>query len=401
VPPAPHVTRTRGLQPLDLKTNSLKLNGSVFGAEVLKAQPLTATWQLDASQVGAATGLQIRVREGAILLGDCPAQRGDVNDSAYLAGLTGSYDVPIAQPAFEVGKTYAVKGCLMDQNMQYTGDETNTVAITVVLAKKTAKYKLTGLERLSGQVYDVEAFASTGPGFIPADYYLAVGQPIKLKTTVKNIGGGPPPNARGIAPKIALTVWLQEKNGGIGSIVNVPAPSAGKSRVDTLTMQTGGTSGVDKGFYQIYIDIEQLGDNVPSADKVVSVAGPKIYIRPNTWELWPVMIRILKPTLALDGPGAVRVRVKNYGTVPSFPTTVHFWDESGCYPAADLPLAAIPANNGAAWSSSLQFAWGIPLSGTSCVPKLHAAVYEVDKNYPSFSTTQTVVFTEPNAFYGN
>ncbi len=395
--PGPATIRVRQTQPLDIKMNSLKLDGSIFNIDVTKAEQLTAAWQLDPSQVGAATGLQIRVREGVIPAGDCPGKRGDVDGSAYLAGLTGSYDVPIKQSKFEVGKTYSVKGCLMDQNAQYSGDETNTVAFTLTVLKNTPKYKLTGLERLSGKAYDVEAFASTAPGFVPADYYLGLGQPIKLKTTVKNVGGALP--ASRTPPMIALTVWLEGKTGGIGSIVTVPAPGATKSRVDTLTMQTGGTSGVDTGVYQISIEIEQLSDNVPSADKTVSFPGPKIYVRRHTWELWPVMIRIFKPTLPLSGPGAVRVRVKNYGSVASFPATVHFWDEHGCYPTLDLPLAAVPANGGAAWSSSSQFAWGVPFS--SCVPEVHAAVFEADKNYPSFSTTKSKIFTDSTAFSAN
>jgi hypothetical protein len=397
LPPGRVVTRPPRTQPLDLKTNSLKLNGSTFDIEVTKAEELTVTWQLDASQAGTATGVQIRVRAGAIPSGDCPAKRGDVDDSPYRAGLTGSYQVPIKQSKFEVGKTYAVKGCLMDQNAQYTGDETNTVAFTLTLLKKTPKYKLTGLERLTGKAYDAEAFAAAGPGYFKADYYLGLGQPIKLRTTVKNIGGAPPTSGPG--QKIALTLWLEGTTGGIGSTVEVPAPGAYKSRVDILSIGTGGSSGVGKGFYQISIDIEQLADSVPSADKAVSFDGPRIYIRPQTWELWPVMIRIFKPTLPLSGPGAVRVRVRNYGSTASVATTVHFWDLHGCYPTLDLPLAAVPANGGAAWSSSSDFAWGIPLS--SCVPDVRAAVYEADKTYPSFSTGKVTIFTDSTAFLAN
>jgi hypothetical protein len=394
--PGPATTRVRRAQPLDLKMNSLKLDGSLFDIEVTKADPVTATWQLDATQIGSAGGLLIRVREGVILAGDCPAKRGDVDDSVYLAGLTGSYDVPIKQSKFQVGKTYSVKGCLLDPSLQYTGDETNTVAFTLVLAKNTPKYKLTALERLSGKAYDVEAFASTPPGFIEASYYLGLGQPIKLKTTVKNIGGAP---ASG--QMIALTLWLQGLHGGIGSVVNVPAPGATKSRVDTLTIGTGGSSGVDIGIYQISIEIEQLGDAIPSADKFVSFGGPKVYVRPNTWELWPVMIRIFKPpALQLpSSPGAIRVRVKNYGSVASIPTSVHFSDANGCYPTLDLLLATIPGYGGAGWTSTAELGWGIPFG--SCIPAVHAVIHSDDPNYPSLSTNKSTVFTDSAAFSAN
>ncbi len=395
-PPGRAVTRTRPVRPLDVKLNSLKLNGSLFSIEAEKTDKVTASWGLDPTQVGAATGVQIRIREGSIAPGDCPGKRDDTLDSAYLPGLTGSFDLPLTQSKFAVGKSYAVKGCLMDPSAQYTGDETNTVVVALTEGKKTAKYKLTGLEKLSGKAYDVEAFASTAPGFIQADYYLGLGEPIKLRTTVKNVGGGPA-NVR-LGQSIALTIWLDGKTGGIGTTVNVPALAAGHSRADVLTMATGGTSGVDKGIYQISIEIEQPG-NVPSADKVAVFEGPKIQIQPHTWSLWPVMIRIYKPGNALGGPGAIRVRVRNYGSTASFPTTVHVWDDNGCYPTVDLPLAALPAYGGAGSSSSLTLAWGIPFS--DCVPKVHAAVYEADKNYPSYSTTKITTFTDVNAYLAN
>ena len=329
--------------------------------------------------------------------GDCPAKPDDTHDSAYLLGLSGSFDLPLAQSKFAVGKTYSVKACLMDSSAQYTGDETNAVGVTLTVGKKTAKYKLAGLEKLSGKAYDVEAFASTAPGFIQASYYLGLGEPIKLRTTVKNVGGGPAQVRQG--QTIALTIWLDGKTGGIGTTVNVPALAAGHSRDEVLTMATGGTSGVDKGLYRISIELEQP-EPVSSADKVVVLEGPKIYIQPHTWSLWPVMIRIYKPGSVLgNGPGAIRVRVKNYGSAASFPTTVHVWDENGCYPTVDLSLAAIPAYGGAGSSSFLQLGWGIPFS--DCVPKVHAAVYEVDKNYPSFSTTKVTTFTDWNAFLAN
>jgi hypothetical protein len=394
--PARPVMRTRPVRPLDVKLNSLKLNGSVFGIEAEKTEKVTATWQLDASQVGAATGVQIRIREGAIAPGDCPGKRDDALDSAYLPGLNGSFDLPLTQPKFAIGNTYAVKGCLMDPSAQYTGDETNTVVMALTEGKKTAKYKLTGLEKLSGKAYDAEAFASTGPGFIQASYYLGLGEPIKLRTTVKNVGGGPANVRQG--QTVALTIWLDGKTWGIGTIVNVPALAAGHSRDEVLTMATGGTSGVDKGLYQISIELEQP-EPVPSADKVVVLEGPKIYIQPHTWSLWPVMIRIYKPGNALGGPGAIRVRVRNYGSAASFPTTVHVSDDHGCYPTVDLPLAAIPAYGGAGSSSSLQLAWGIPLS--DCVPKVHAVVHEADPSYPSFSTTKVTTFTDLNAYLAN
>src|SRR5262249_40398788 len=96
-------------------------------------------------------------------------------------------------------------------------------------------------------------------------------------------------------------------------------------------------------------------------------------------------------------PGAIRVRVKNYGTTPSFPTTVHFWDKNDCYPTMDLPLAALAGYGGGGWSANQVLAWGLPVS-SSCVPDVHAAVYQVDKNYPSFSTSMVKTFTDWNAY---
>jgi hypothetical protein len=389
------VTRTRAARPLDLKLNTLRLNGSFFDIEEPKTGKVTATWLIDPSQAGAAMGLQVRVREGAIPPGDCPGKPDDVHDSAYLPGLSGSFELPIGQPKFEVGKTYSVKGCLMDQNAQYTGDETNTVGVALTQVLKTAKYKLTGWERLSGKAYDAEAFASTAPGFIPADYYLGLGEPIKIRTTLKNVGKAPASVTLG--QKIALTLWLDGGTGGIGTIVTVSAIAAGKSRSDVLTMATGGTSGVDKGVYQMSIEVEQPG-NVPSADKVAVFEGPKIQIKPVAWELWPVMIRIFKPpALQLPAsPGAIRVRVRNYGPGASFPTTVKFWDMNGCYPTLLLPLAALPGYGGAGWSSSAELAWGLPVS--SCTPDVRAGVFEADKNYPSFSTGKVKTFTDWNTY---
>jgi hypothetical protein len=125
---------TESARPLELLHNTLMINGVPFGSVTVRAgEEASVAWSLPDGR--DAEGIYLRVSDREF---DTPCSN-DVGsfadyanpDSGYKPGApTGALALMLGNPAYRIGGTYYLKGCLWRAGEGYTGDETNTVALT-------------------------------------------------------------------------------------------------------------------------------------------------------------------------------------------------------------------------------------------------------------------------------